>query len=327
MPASAQPDGFLGDWFATLDVGAAKLRLRLNIGDGPRATLFSIDQGNAPIPASLIRVEGTKLQIEWKVLGASLDGTLASGAIAGTFTQGRAFPLTFTRIAAAPAEAVVLPLTQERLAAHRAKAGSPAMIAAARTLAGRSVSFADGQRRLGNPLAVKTSDKWHMGSCTKSMTATLIARLAEDGIVSWNDTVGSVLGTTIEGLRAEYRDANFLHLLSHRSGLAGNIPLAALTRFPRESADAREDRKRYATIALQAAAGPQSLQVPVLDLAIPRRVKPRLADVTYAELSTGMLTLGAARLPCAPVPGFLLQMARAGGLLNQLKLRLAAQRG
>lgn len=253
MPASAQPDGFLGDWFATLDVGAAKLRLRLNIGDGPRATLFSIDQGNAPIPASLIRVEGTTLQIEWKVLGASLDGTLASGAIAGTFTQGRAFPLTFTRIAAAPAEAVVLPLTQERLAAHRAKAGSPALIAAARTLAGRSVSFADGQRRLGNPLAVTTSDKWHMGSCTKSMTATLIARLAEDGIVSWNDTVGSVLGTTIEGLRAEYRDANFLHLLSHRSGLAGNIPLAALTRFPRESADAREDRKRYATIALQAA--------------------------------------------------------------------------
>ena len=33
-----------------------------------------------------------------------------------------------------------------------------------------------------------------------------------------------------------------------------------------------------------------------------------------------------ARLPCAPVPDFLLQMARAGGLLPQLKLRLAAQR-
>ncbi len=32
------------------------------------------------------------------------------------------------------------------------------------------------------------------------------------------------------------------------------------------------------------------------------------------------------RLPCAPVPDFLLQMARAGGLLPQLKQRLAALR-
>jgi CubicO group peptidase (beta-lactamase class C family) len=198
-------------------------------------------------------VDGAKLRVEWQVLGASFEGTLAGGTIAGTFTQGRAFPLTFTRTAATPAEAVVLPLTQQRLAAHRAKAGSPAMIAAARTLAGRSLSLVDGQRMLGNPSPVTTADKWHMGSCTKSMTATLIARLAEAGIVSWNDTVGSVLGTGIQGLRPEYRDANFLHLLSHRSGLPGNIPLAQLTRFPRESADAREDRKRYATIALQAA--------------------------------------------------------------------------
>ncbi len=32
------------------------------------------------------------------------------------------------------------------------------------------------------------------------------------------------------------------------------------------------------------------------------------------------------RLPCEPVPGFLLDMARAGGLLPQLKQRLARER-
>ena len=73
------------------------------------------------------------------------------------------------------------------------------------------------------------------------------------------------------------------------------------------------------TIALQAAAGPQSLQVPVLDLAIPRRVKPRLADVTYAELSTGMLTLGAARLPCAPANSPRLAAAAAARLTAMLR--------
>ena len=253
MMALAQPSAFQGDWFATLDVGAAKLRLRLNIGDGPRATLFSIDQGNTPIPASSIRVDDAKLRVEWQVLGASFEGTLAADKIAGTFTQGQAFPLTFTRAAAAPEAAALLPLTQQRLAALRAKAGSPALIAAARNLAGRNLSLVDGQRMLGNPAAASTGDKWHVGSCTKSMTSTLVARLAEAGILSWNDTVGSVLGNAIPGLRPEFRDVGFLHLLSHRSGLPGNIPVAELVRFPRESADAREDRKRYATIALQSA--------------------------------------------------------------------------
>lgn len=257
MTAFGQPASLLGDWFATLDVGAARLRLRLNIGEGPRATLFSIDQGNTPIPASAIRVDGAKVMIEWQVLDATFEGSLANDRIAGTFTQGQVFPLTFARTAAEAdkvlEEAVVLPLTQQRLAEYRSKAGAPAMIAAARSFTGRSVLFVDGQRMLGNPSPVTPSDKWHVGSCTKSMTATLIARLAETGIASWNDTVGSVLGTSIPGLRPEYRDANYLHLLSHRAGLPGNIPLTELTRFPRESADAREDRKRYATIALQSA--------------------------------------------------------------------------
>jgi CubicO group peptidase (beta-lactamase class C family) len=256
MPASAQPAGFLGDWFATLDVGAAKLRLRLNIAEGPRATLFSIDQGNTPIPASLIRVDGTKLRVEWQVLGATYEGILAGDAITGIFTQGRGFDLVFKRTAAAdraPDEVVLLPLTQQRLAALRARAGAPAMMAAARNPAGRSLSLVDGLRMLGNQARVTTADKWHVGSCTKSMTATLVARVAEAGLISWSDTVGSVLGAAIPGLHPAYREAGYLHLLSHHSGLPGNIPLTELVRFPRESTDAREDRKRYATIALQAA--------------------------------------------------------------------------
>jgi CubicO group peptidase (beta-lactamase class C family) len=85
------------------------------------------------------------------------------------------------------------------------------------------------------------------------MTSTLVARLAEAGIVSWSDTVGGVLGNTIQSLRPEYRDVGFLQLLSHRSGLPANIPVTELVRFPRENPDAREDRRRYASIALQSA--------------------------------------------------------------------------
>ncbi len=54
------------------------------------------------------------------------------------------------------------------------------------------------------------------------------------------------------------------------------------------------------TVAAQAATGPEDLQVPVLDLAIPRRVKPQLASVSYGQLLTGALQLAGQRVRCAP---------------------------
>jgi len=55
-----------------------------------------------------------------------------------------------------------------------------------------------------------------------------------------------------------------------------------------------------ANSARQAAATPEQLQAPVLDLAIPRRVKPSLGAVNYADLSSGQLTVGGHQLRSAP---------------------------
>lgn len=253
LMALAQPSIFLGDWFATLDTGAQKLRLRLRVEEGPKAALFSIDQGNSPIPASEVSIDGNRLLLVWAAIQASFEGKLQDETIKGEFRQGQAFALTFARGAAATEATVALPLTAQRLAALRMTAGAPALIAAARGSGGRSLTLVDGQRLLGHQAPALPTDKWHMGSCTKSMTATLVARLAEAGRVSWNDTIGSVLGSAVQGIRAEYRDVGFVHLLSHQSGLPGNIPVTELTRFPRDSADAREDRRKYAAIALQSA--------------------------------------------------------------------------
>jgi len=73
------------------------------------------------------------------------------------------------------------------------------------------------------------------------------------------------------------------------------------------------------TMAQQAGAGPDALQVPVLDLGIPRRVKPRLADVTYAQLACGVLTLGGATLRCAPAHSPRLAAAAAARLATMLR--------
>jgi uncharacterized protein (DUF39 family) len=52
--------------------------------------------------------------------------------------------------------------------------------------------------------------------------------------------------------------------------------------------------------ARQAACGNEQLQAPVLDYGIPRRVRPSLGSVSYAQLLSGRLTLGEQRIRCAP---------------------------
>lgn len=55
-----------------------------------------------------------------------------------------------------------------------------------------------------------------------------------------------------------------------------------------------------ANVARQAAAGPEQLEAPVLDLSVPRRVKPSLGTVTYAELLGGSIAVRGRRIACAP---------------------------
>jgi CubicO group peptidase (beta-lactamase class C family) len=262
LPGAAFAQGateFEGAWFGALEIGAQRLRLRLDV-TGDSASITSLDQGGAVIPASSFTIVGPHIALAFAAVNGAYEGALRDGRIEGAWTQGASTPLTFGRepIAAAAAPAPIAPesLTQERLAALRAGCGAPAMIAAAASRAGARLSFVDGVRALGREEAATTADKWHIGSITKSMTATLVARCVEAGLVSWDDTLGAVLGGAAPDMRPEYRDANFLHLMSHRAGLQANLPLADLVAFPREETDARASRIAYARAALaQAPAG------------------------------------------------------------------------
>lgn len=78
---------------------------------------------------------------------------------------------------------------------------------------------AAGERKRGSGVRVTTADRWHLGSCTKAITATLIARLVERGTLKWDDTVGDTLGGTLE-VGPRYREVTLTELLQHRGGLA-----------------------------------------------------------------------------------------------------------
>lgn len=80
-----------------------------------------------------------------------------------------------------------------------------------------------GLRCHGRTTKVTDDDKWHIGSCTKSMTATLAGTYIEEGKLNWDSTVGEVLGKKVK-MRDEYKSVTLLQLLTHRSGIHGQVP-------------------------------------------------------------------------------------------------------
>jgi CubicO group peptidase (beta-lactamase class C family) len=76
-----------------------------------------------------------------------------------------------------------------------------------------------GIRKAGNPIRVKGTDLWHIGSCTKPMTATLIAMFVERRKMSWDMTISDALPSLRDTMNPAYREVTLEELLSHRAGL------------------------------------------------------------------------------------------------------------
>jgi Beta-lactamase class C and other penicillin binding proteins len=105
----------------------------------------------------------------------------------------------------------------------RAEAQLPAL-AAALIEKNRLVALgAAGRRRADKDDQVQRDDRFHIGSCTKSMTATLVARLVEMGKLDWSSTVAEVLSDIRKSIRREYWKVTVEQLLTHRSGMPQNL--------------------------------------------------------------------------------------------------------
>jgi len=71
---------------------------------------------------------------------------------------------------------------------------------------------------------VTINDRWHIGSLTKSMTATLAARLVEQGLISFQSTVGEIFPELIGDIKPIYEDVTLAELLTSTSGLRRDLP-------------------------------------------------------------------------------------------------------
>lgn len=82
---------------------------------------------------------------------------------------------------------------------------------------------AAGLRAAGKPEKATTTDLWHLGSCTKSMTATLCAMLVEDGKLTWDSTVADSFPDLAEGMDPKWKAVTLRQLLTNRSGTPSDL--------------------------------------------------------------------------------------------------------
>jgi CubicO group peptidase (beta-lactamase class C family) len=136
----------------------------------------------------------------WRWVGRVLCGALASSALA------------------APDD------WNAELEAIRKKHDVPAVAAAAMIKTDLRGLGAVGVRKFGSPTKVTADDQWHIGSCTKSMTASLAAMLVERGQIQWGTTVGEVFKEQREAMDEAWPAVTLEQLLTHRAGAPAEPP-------------------------------------------------------------------------------------------------------
>ena len=104
------------------------------------------------------------------------------------------------------ADAALQTFLEQTLAAARDKDHLPAVAALVQIDGKIEAEAALGVRALGHPDPVTTADRWHIGSDTKAFTATLIARLVEQGVMRFDDTLAASFPAFAEDMDPAYRN-------------------------------------------------------------------------------------------------------------------------
>lgn len=114
--------------------------------------------------------------------------------------------------------------------------------------------FAVGRRAIESPIEVEAIDRWHLGSITKSFTATLTAKLIELGYLNWHTTIGDVFHA--DEYPASLVLVTIEQLLSHSGGITADIiKVPGWESYFSSTTDIVEQRLSLATELLKLSSG------------------------------------------------------------------------
>lgn len=106
---------------------------------------------------------------------------------------------------------------------------------------GRSLLASTGVRKWNEDTVVENDDPIHIGSCTKAMTAVMIAQLCSRGALTFETTLAEVFANTAGLAESPWGRVTVVELLQHRSGAPANPNWTKLHReHPDDAVAARE---------------------------------------------------------------------------------------
>jgi CubicO group peptidase (beta-lactamase class C family) len=76
-----------------------------------------------------------------------------------------------------------------------------------------------GVRKYGSDVKAEPNDPFHLGSCTKAMTGTLVGLLVHQGKLKWETPLVEYFPQWKDKMHPDYRSVTLVHLLSHRAGV------------------------------------------------------------------------------------------------------------
>jgi CubicO group peptidase (beta-lactamase class C family) len=76
-----------------------------------------------------------------------------------------------------------------------------------------------GVRKKGTAERITLDDRFLLNSCTKPMTATLVAMLVEEGRLNWATTLGELFADTVKPMHPAWEKVTIRQVLAHRAGL------------------------------------------------------------------------------------------------------------
>jgi CubicO group peptidase (beta-lactamase class C family) len=98
-----------------------------------------------------------------------------------------------------------------------------------------------GERKVGSGASVEAGDRWHLGGISKSVTATMLARLVEAGKMKWTDTVGAAFPE--DSVHEDWKSVTLQQLLTDTAGAPANFSLGVRRQHPALGPECTEARR------------------------------------------------------------------------------------
>jgi CubicO group peptidase (beta-lactamase class C family) len=146
--------------------------------------------------------------------------------------------------------AAVIDLSSEA-SARATAAHLPAVQATVANARGLVAHGSAGVAVLGGRVHVTNRDAFHIGSCAKPFTATIVATLVEEGKLSWDTPIVAIFPEWKDRIRPEYTSVTMADLLSHESGLPPFEAEEEFAHVPHFTGGGAERRKAFSEYVLE----------------------------------------------------------------------------